>query len=136
MVALYGFFADPSDIAKQVDTLSGVLPGGAIDVIRDQLNRLVSQGATKLGFAFLVSFAISLWSANAGMKSIFDALNSLTDWRRRKSRRHSVPSPRWRFQQLSSPKWPARMRSSSPKRTHIIGRAELNSQTLVVICSI
>jgi cytochrome bd-type quinol oxidase subunit 2 len=25
------------------------------------------------------------------------------------------------------------MRSSSPKRTHIIGRAELNSQTLVVI---
>ena len=26
------------------------------------------------------------------------------------------------------------MRSSSPKRTHIIGRAELNSQTLVVIC--
>jgi hypothetical protein len=50
-----------------------------------------------------------------------------------KSRRHSAPSPRWRFQQLSSPKWPARMRSSSPKRTHIIGRAELNSQTLVVI---
>ena len=49
-----------------------------------------------------------------------------------KSRRHSAPSPRWRFQQLSSPKWPARMRSSSPKRTHIIGRAKLNSQTLVV----
>ena len=50
-----------------------------------------------------------------------------------KSRRHSAPSPRWRFQQLSSPKWPARMRSSSPKRTHIFGRAKLNSQT-VVIC--
>ncbi len=75
MVALYGFFADPSDVTKQVDTLSGVLPGGAIDVIRDQLNRLVSQGQTKLGFAFLVSFSISLWSANAGMKSMFDALN-------------------------------------------------------------
>jgi membrane protein len=75
MVALYGFFADPSDITKQVDTLSGVLPAGAIDVIRDQLNRLVSQGQTKLGLAFLVSFAISLWSAKAGMKSIFDALN-------------------------------------------------------------
>ena len=27
-----------------------------------------------------------------------------------------------------------RMRSSSPKRTHIFGRAKLNSQTLVVIC--
>ena len=30
MVALYGFFADPSDITKQVDTLSGVLPGGLL----------------------------------------------------------------------------------------------------------
>ena len=29
------------------------------------------------------------------------------------SRRHSAPSPRWRFQQLSSPKWPARMRSNT-----------------------
>jgi hypothetical protein len=26
------------------------------------------------------------------------------------------------------------MRSNSPKRTHIFGRAKLNSQTLVVIC--
>ena len=43
-------------------------------------------------------------------------------------------SARWRFQQLSSPKWPAMTRSeSSPKRTHIFGRAKLNSQTLVVI---
>jgi membrane protein len=68
-------FADPSEIAKQVDTLSGMLPSGAIDVIRDQLNRLIAQGQTKLGFTFLISFAISLWSANAGIKSIFDALN-------------------------------------------------------------
>lgn len=52
MVALYGLFADPSEIAKQIDTLSGVLPGGAIDVIRDQLNRLVDQGPTKLASPF------------------------------------------------------------------------------------
>ena len=31
--------------------------------------------------------------------------------------------------------WPARMRSRSPKRNHISGRAKLNSQTLVVTCS-
>jgi membrane protein len=32
-----------------------------------------------LGLAFLVSLAIALWSANAGMKALFDALNIVYD---------------------------------------------------------
>src|SRR5262249_27590689 len=75
LVALYGLFADPSHISALVDNLAGVMPGGALDLIRDELNRVASQGQTKLGFAFVIGFAVSLWSANAGMKSIFDALN-------------------------------------------------------------
>ena len=54
---------------------TGVLPGGALDVIRDQMNLVASQGSSKLGVTFLIGFAVSLWSANAGIKSIFDALN-------------------------------------------------------------
>ena len=38
LVALYGLFADPSTISKHLTDLSGVLPGGAIDVIGDQFN--------------------------------------------------------------------------------------------------
>jgi membrane protein len=79
LVALYGFFADPSSIAGHLDAASGVLPSGALDVIRDQMNRVASQGNTKLGLAFIIGFLISLWSANAGMKSIFDALNLVYD---------------------------------------------------------
>lgn len=79
LVALYGLFADPSHIAGQVDALSGVLPSGALDVIRDQLNRVAAQGSSKLGAAFIVGLLVSLWSANAGMKSIFDALNLVYD---------------------------------------------------------
>lgn len=79
LVALYGLFADPSDIANQVNSLSGVLPSGALDVLHDQLNRVASQGSSKLGTAFLVGLVVSLWSANAGMKSIFDALNLVYD---------------------------------------------------------
>ncbi len=75
LVALYGLFADPSSIASHVESLSGIFPGGALDVIRDQLNLVAAQGQTKLGVAFIISFAVSLWSANAGIKSIFDALN-------------------------------------------------------------
>jgi membrane protein len=75
LVALYGLFADPSRIAANVDSLSGVLPGGALDVVRQEMNRVAASGQTKLGVAFVVGFAVSLWSANAGIKSIFDALN-------------------------------------------------------------
>lgn len=79
LVALYGLFADPSNIANHVDALSGVMPGGALDVVRDQMHRVAAQGSTKLGLAFIIGFVISLWSANAGMKSIFDALNLVYD---------------------------------------------------------
>jgi len=79
LVAIYGFFTDPASISAQVDKVSGVMPGGALDVIRNQMNMVASQGASKLGVAFIIGFFISLWSANAGIKSIFDALNLVYD---------------------------------------------------------
>jgi len=75
LVSIYGLFADTGTIAKHLDDLANVVPGGAIDVIRDQLTHLASQGQATLGLTFLVGLAISLWSANAGMKALMDALN-------------------------------------------------------------
>jgi Virulence factor BrkB len=48
-VSIYGLFADPNSIVGHVDTMAGFAPGGAVDVIRDQLTRLSAQGSTKLG---------------------------------------------------------------------------------------
>ena len=75
LVSLYGLFADPSTVTKHLADLSGILPGGAMDLISDQVKRITSKGSGTLGFAFFSGLAISLWSANAGMKAIFDALN-------------------------------------------------------------
>ena len=75
LVAVYGLFADPSAIARHLDQVSGVLPGGAIDVAREQLARVTSKGPQTLGLTFLVGLGVSLWSANAAMKSLFDTLN-------------------------------------------------------------
>jgi membrane protein len=75
LVSIYGLFADPGSIAKQLDAASGILPGGGIDVIRDQLTRLTSQGHGALGIGFAVGLVVSLWSANGGVKALFDALN-------------------------------------------------------------
>jgi membrane protein len=75
LVALYGLFADPTAISSHLDRIAGLVPAGAIEVIRDQITRVASQGGTTLGLTFSVGLLASLWSANAGMKSLFDALN-------------------------------------------------------------
>jgi membrane protein len=74
LISIYGLFADPSSIASQSDVASGFLPGGALDILREQMER-IAQARGTLGFAFLIGLLISLWSANGGMKALFDALN-------------------------------------------------------------
>ncbi len=75
LVSLYGLFADPTAIASHLDSLAGVLPGGAVQLIGDELKRLTAQRNGALGLATLVGLVTALWSANAGIKSLFDALN-------------------------------------------------------------
>jgi len=75
LVALYGLFSDPTTIAKHLDQAAGFLPGGAIDIAREQLARETSKGSQTLGVTFLIGLATSLWSANAAMKSLLDTLN-------------------------------------------------------------
>jgi membrane protein len=75
LVSIYGLFADPGTIQDHLNTLSGVLPSGALDIIREQVTRIASQGGGTLGFGFVFGLGLSLWSSNAGMKAIFDALN-------------------------------------------------------------
>jgi membrane protein len=75
LVAIYGLFSDPGTISSHLDQLSGILPQGALDVARDQLTRVASKGTQTLGWTSLVGLAVSLWSANAAMKSLFDTLN-------------------------------------------------------------
>jgi membrane protein len=79
LVSIYGLFADASALSDQLTAMSDLLPQGAIDIIGGQLERLIAQQSSALGFAFLAGVALSLWSANAGMKALFDALNIIHD---------------------------------------------------------
>ena len=79
LVSLYGLFADPATIASHLDTLSGVMPGGAVEVIGGELKRVGAQPNDTLGFAFAVGLGTALWSANAGIKALFDVLNLVHD---------------------------------------------------------
>jgi membrane protein len=75
LVAIYGLFADPATIAKHVGDAASFVPGGGIDILREELDRVAAQPRGTLGLAFIVGLAVSLWSANAGVKAIIDALN-------------------------------------------------------------
>jgi len=85
LVSIYGLFSDPSSIQDHLAALSGVLPGGGVDIIREQVVRIASQGGGTLGFGFIFGLGLSLWSANAGMKALFDALNIVYDEEEKRS---------------------------------------------------
>ena len=75
LVSLYGLFASPSAISDQLSLLAGIFPQGAVEILREQIGRLTAGSGAKLGFGFIFGLAVALWSANAGMKAIMDALN-------------------------------------------------------------
>lgn len=75
LVSLYGLIADPGTISDNLGALSGVVPGGGMQIITDQVHSLTANGSKALGFAALLGLAASLWSANQGTKALFDALN-------------------------------------------------------------
>jgi membrane protein len=79
VVSVYGLFFDTVSAAGHLKHLGYVVPGGAIDIVSEQVVRLAGEKASKLGVAFAVSLAIALWSANAGMKAIFEAMNIAYD---------------------------------------------------------
>src|SRR3954454_16624245 len=77
LISLYGLFANSSTIGQHLNSLEGVLPEGGMQILRDQLQQLTSQPAQKLGFATIASLAVSLWSANGGIKAMFEGLNAV-----------------------------------------------------------
>jgi membrane protein len=77
LISIYGLVADPARLAFEVQGLSGVLPQGGIDIITGEMKSLASSGHSALGLGLVLSLAVSLWSANAGVKALFDALNTV-----------------------------------------------------------
>lgn len=73
-VILYTAFSDASLVAAHLNLLAGVLPPGAADLLAEQMTRMATASHT-LGPALAANLAFSLWSANAGVAALFDALN-------------------------------------------------------------
>ena len=85
LVSIYALFADPTTIREHIGTLAAFAPGQAIDLIGNEIMRIAATAEGKLGFGLIVGLSLSLWSANAGMKAMFDALNVVYDEREKRS---------------------------------------------------
>ena len=75
LVSSYGLFADPGTISANLQALALMLPEGSFQIVQDQIARVLAKGNAALGGTFLFGLALALWSANAGVKAIIDALN-------------------------------------------------------------
>jgi membrane protein len=85
MVSLYGLIADPSSVRDHLEALSGVIPAGGLNIIDEQLGRIASADAPTLSLALLVSLGLALWSASAGVKTLFEAMNIVYDEREKRN---------------------------------------------------
>ncbi|MBR0694006.1 YihY/virulence factor BrkB family protein [Bradyrhizobium lablabi] len=79
VVSSYGLFADPFTIAGHLQSLALMLPEGSFAIVHDQISRVLAKGTSTLGITFVFGLFIAIWSANAGMKAIIDALNVVYD---------------------------------------------------------
>jgi len=84
-VSSYALFADAGTIGKHLSILSDIVPTGALGIVSDEITRIAAKSDGKLTLGFLVGLGIAIWSANAGMKSIFDALNIIYDEQEKRS---------------------------------------------------
>jgi membrane protein len=85
LVSCYGLFANPSTIGANLQTLSLMLPEGSFQVVQDQIARVLAKGNTSLGLTFLFGLGFAIWSANAGVKAVIDALNVVYEEREKRS---------------------------------------------------
>jgi membrane protein len=83
--SLYGLFGDTNQARDQILGLSGLLPEGAVTVLGDQLRLLSKMNHRSLGMAFAAGLLFSVWSSNAGVKSLFAGLNAAYEEKERRS---------------------------------------------------
>ncbi|WP_421694947.1 YihY/virulence factor BrkB family protein [Aestuariivirga sp.] len=79
LVSAYGLVADPGSISQHLASLKTFLPDGALSIIGEQVTRIAQSDQSKLSLAAIAGLLVALWSANAAMKAMMDALNIAYD---------------------------------------------------------
>ncbi len=85
LVSSYALFAKAATISDHLAKLASLMPASAYSIVNEQVTRIVTGDTGGLSAAFFLGLALAVWSANAGMKAIIDALNIVYGVKERRS---------------------------------------------------
>jgi len=74
-VTVYGLFADPADASGSVQFLYSLLPANVAGFLAQEMTRLAAGSTGALTFTLIWTLALSLWTANNGIKTLFLGIN-------------------------------------------------------------
>jgi membrane protein len=74
LISIYGLVSDPAVIATHFASLAGVLPQSALELVAEQLNRLISAPPQALGLGLVISLLLALWYSMSGTGTLMQAL--------------------------------------------------------------
>ncbi len=77
VIAIWGFVSNPEVIRQELEILRGFFPPEAFDLIAGQITALLSVNSGNLGLTTLLSTALALWSARAGVAALIRGLNAI-----------------------------------------------------------
>jgi membrane protein len=73
LMSIYGLFAAPEDVERQIESLGAALPDGAREVISEQLTRAIDRSSASLSLGALGGLLFVLWSATRGTRALITA---------------------------------------------------------------
>lgn len=74
-LSIYGLVMEPEQVEQQMSQLANILPGEAHQMLSNILEQESQKSGSSLGWSFVLSVLISLWSANKGTKAVFEGVN-------------------------------------------------------------
>lgn len=75
LASVYGMFASPAQVAKEIAPFYGILPHDAASIIQTQLQALARPRSQTLGIGAIVSFVVSIYYASQGVSALMSATN-------------------------------------------------------------
>lgn len=88
LIAILSLVANPTVVVVQLQEVRGLMPDVVYNILYNKIIGLVSASTETLGWAGLISLAVALWSARAGVGAMMHGLNVVYDREGRTSLRH------------------------------------------------
>lgn len=79
VISLFGILADPVIVVEQLALLEDIIPPDTFSILNSQTERLLGARNDALSWASLVSIALALWAARAGVAALMGGLNAIAD---------------------------------------------------------